>query len=79
MTPNDIDVLMHCYTTPGKHDRFDTPAVKESIEMLLHLGAIRPCTEYTDAYRVTEMGKKWAISICNVPPPINKREIQITT
>ena len=41
-TPNDIEVLLHCHTSPEPHPRLHAPAVREAIEMWLALGYVKP-------------------------------------
>lgn len=70
MTPNEIDVLMHCYTSPMIHERFEAPAVQEAIGMLLALGAVeKDSNRGDDQYRTTNLGRAWVEAICNVPVP----------
>ena len=34
MTPNDIEVLLHCHVSPRVHPRADAPAVREALRRL---------------------------------------------
>lgn len=38
--PNNLEVLLHCHVSSSPHPRWDAPAVKEAIKMLLHFGLI---------------------------------------
>lgn len=68
-TPNNIDVLLHCYSCRGPHERIDAPAVQGAISELLDAGAIENVGDRI--YTATALGKAWALALCNVPPPRN--------
>lgn len=40
MTPNDIEILIHCHVCPEPHPRKDAPAVDESLKSLERNGLI---------------------------------------
>lgn len=40
LTPNDIEVLIHCYVNPNPHPRSDAPAVQEALVRFLRDGLI---------------------------------------
>ena len=73
MTPNDIEVLLHCHTTPTKHPRLHAPAVSGSIIMLQNMDIISPVVVRIegdqDQYRTTKKGEKLVEMICNTPFP----------
>jgi hypothetical protein len=68
MTPNDIEILIHCHTTPLVHPRIDAPAVKESLEMMESHNLIYQeiLEEY---YLTTDKGKAYIAMLCNTPMP----------
>ncbi len=66
MTPNDLEVLIHYHTTPGKHPRIDAPAVVESINGFLKDGVLKRA-ELNIV--VTEMGRAWLDIILETPYP----------
>lgn len=65
-TPNNIEVLLHCHTTPVEHPRYGAPAVKEAFEMFKELGAIKKNGGY---YVTTDLGRAWVESLCNTQIP----------
>lgn len=69
MTPNDIEVLLHCHVCPNPHPRKGAPAVDEAIDMLLRRGMITHSVggEY---YTTTEGGRMLVDALCNTPFPI---------
>jgi len=72
LTPNDLDVLIHCHTTPGPHPRIHAQAVRESIEAFYQLGAIKPDEDRdstTDGHRTTPLGDAWLKAILATPMP----------
>lgn len=68
LTPHNVDVLMHYYTSPEPHERAENEGVQETIRSLCELGAmeIHPCTGKP---RTTPLGIAWIKAICNVPRP----------
>jgi hypothetical protein len=52
-TPNNLDILMHFYTSGSPHPRRDAPAVKEGIDYLMRTGMLQSTTE-ADVWAVTE-------------------------
>jgi len=71
MTPNDIDVLLHCHCCPGEHPRIGAPAVDGAIEMLFGEGLIERSGEH-GCYATTEKGRAHVRQICNLPFPQRK-------
>lgn len=71
-SPNNIEILLHCHTTPGPHKRIDAPAVRKAIADLLDEGAITAdlANGRTDCYRTTEKGRAWVAALCAVPAPV---------
>ena len=68
MTPNDIDVLLHCYTSPEPHPRQDAPAVRESIQWFLTEGLIQPEKD-RGVYSTTDRGAAHVRQLCALPWP----------
>lgn len=66
MTPNDIEVLIHCYCHAGKHPRSDAPAVKKTFEMLNNNGLIYYCN---GEYKTTRKGAAHIKQLCSLPFP----------
>lgn len=67
MTPNDIEVLIHCYVTPAPHPRRSAPAVHDAIDMLLREGLIYETNE--GCYGTTERGAAHITQLCDTPFP----------
>ena len=77
MTPNDIDILLHYYTTPEEHGRIAAPAVSETVHSFLDRGILRLVTSdekarWAGSYRVTEKGNKLVEMLCATPDPVNR-------
>lgn len=81
--PNDIDILLHYYTTPGDHPRIDAPAVIESIQNFREDGILTgtygevsvvadKVVRSKAEYRITKKGRVWLSMILNTPYPIKK-------
>ena len=70
MTPNDIEILIHCYVSPKCHPRYDAPAVKDSIAMLSKMGLI----EHTglNIFNATARGVAHIQQLCNIGLPVQK-------
>ncbi len=68
MTPNDIEVLLHCYCCPSEHPRIDAPAVQEAITVFLELELITECSN-ANIYVTTDKGKAHVKQLCNLPLP----------
>ncbi len=66
-TPNNIEVLLHCYVSPNPHPRVRAASVQESLNAFLEIGAIEPSGGET--YRTTPLGDAWVKALCNVPIP----------
>lgn len=67
LTPNDLEVLLHCHTIPAVHPRVDASGVQKTINRFLDKGIIAPKEEY---YCTTEKGAAWVKIILQVPCPI---------
>ena len=68
MTPNDIEILIHCYVCPAPHER---QAQNEGVfARLVRDGLIEP-EEGRDFYRTTPRGDAHVMQMCNLPYPQN--------
>ncbi len=71
--PNNIEVLLHCHCSPEPHPRFDAPAVKDALRLLLRAGCIevvkKPDSEDERRYRTTDKGRAWVKALCEVEEP----------
>jgi len=72
MTPNDIEILIHCHCSATVHPRIDAPAVKDSLKWMVEEGLIE--TAHTDAwnktiYHTTERGQALIMMLCHTPLP----------
>jgi Mn-dependent DtxR family transcriptional regulator len=54
MTPNEIEVLIHCHVVPARHPRFDAPAVKDALQRLYNKGYIKQVA--ADQFNTTPKG-----------------------
>lgn len=74
MTPNDIEILLHYYTTPIQHERIHVLGVAKAIASFIERGiiVIREENEFGNPYEVTEKGEKLVEMLCNTPDPVNK-------
>ena len=70
MTPNDVDVLLHYYTTMEPHERAFAPAVSETIRNFQQRGILEEA-ECASGLRVTAKGEKLVAILCATPDPIN--------
>ena len=68
LTPNDVDVLLHYYTSDVPHKRIDVPAVRESTDSFLRYGVIYKIGA-SDCYSTTPLGKAYVQAICSTPLP----------
>jgi hypothetical protein len=68
MTPNDIEVLIHCYVSPAPHPRADAGAVAESIANFIVEGLI--IEDADGSYSVTTRGKAHIKQLCSTPFPV---------
>lgn len=68
LTPNDIEVLLHCHVSPEPHPRLDAPAVQESIKMWICAGMIEPNVN-TGIFVTTDKGCAMVMALCKTPYP----------
>lgn len=70
MTPNEIEILIHCHTSPSAHPRMDAPAVEEAHICLAANGLIEQRNQ--NNYHTTDRGKAHIEVLCRTPWPIRK-------
>ena len=70
MTPNAIEILIHCYCTPEPHPRQHAPAVAEELEHMELNGLIEKIDDRTNAYRTTERGNAHIQQLCQLAWPV---------
>lgn len=66
MTPNEIEVLIHCHVTPTVHPRANAPAVEDAIQRFLKHGLIEKDDSY---YKTTGRGEVHVKQLCSLPWP----------
>ena len=69
MTPNDIEVLLHCHVSPVIHPRYDEPAVKETIENFCSRGILEPYGDHLTVFQTTARGQALVLMLCQTPLP----------
>lgn len=70
MTPNEIEILIHCHVSPVKHPRGDAPAVREALLFLEADGLIEKIEDGDGVqFRTTSRGKAHVASLCSLPLP----------
>lgn len=67
MTPNDIEILIHCHVCPLPHPRADAPAVEESLRNLFVRGLIEK--DGNGGYHTTGRGNAHVVQLCSMPWP----------
>lgn len=71
MTPNAIEILIHCHVTPAPHPRKDAPAVAEELRSLEANGLIeRDPGGGLGGYRTTERGRAHIEQLCRTAWPV---------
>jgi hypothetical protein len=75
LSPSDIEVLLHCHTTPGPHPRLDAPAVQEALRMFRGCAMIEVVEpKFTpgggSAFNTTPKGDAFVKALCNTPEPV---------
>lgn len=66
MTPNALEILIHCHVSSAIHPREDAPSVQESINMLL---GHRLIVGRDDGYRTTPKGRAHIKQIMDLQYP----------
>ena len=67
MTPNDIEILIHCHVCQEPHPRANAPAVVGSLEMMRDAGLIEQ--RLGDNYHTTLRGQAHIEQLCCLPYP----------
>jgi len=67
MTPDEIEVLMHCHVSPTVHPRISIPSVQQAIRMFEAAGLTRK--DPAGIYHTTTMGKGFIQILCDTPFP----------
>lgn len=74
MTPNDINILLHFYTTPEPLPRKNAIAVQEAVLSFIQRGIlvweVESANEAPGQYRVTQKGEKLVRMLCDTPDPV---------
>jgi len=68
MTPSDIQILLHCHTTPAIHPMHPAPAVVQGLMFLNNSGLITK-VEGCEYYTTTKKGRAYVKILCAVPQP----------
>ena len=68
MTPNEIEVLIHCHVSPAIHPRADAPAVAEAINGFVRNGILEQ--RDGDGYHTTTRGQALMEVLCSTPFPV---------
>ena len=66
MTPNDLEVLIHCHVCPEPHPRAHAPAVQDTINTFLAHGILEA---KGNSYITTERGDALMRLLCNTEMP----------
>lgn len=69
MTPNAIEILIHCYVTSEPHPRYYAPAVSEELEHMERNGLIVKTDNSQNSYRTTERGEAHIQQLCQLEWP----------
>ena len=70
MTPNAIEVLIHCHVCPLPHPRCDAPAVFEELQSMFRNGLIEPIPDSPGCYRTTARGRAHIQQLCETTWPV---------
>ena len=69
MTPEEIEVLIHCHLSPTTHPRISEPVVQQAIRMFEAGGIIRKDSDLKGIYHTTTIGKDFIRILCEIPFP----------
>lgn len=69
MTPNDIEILIHCHVCQLVHPRISAPAVSESITQFCIDGILAVADERSGTFKTTDKGNALMRSLCDTPYP----------
>lgn len=68
MTPNDIEILIHCHVSPAIHPRADAPAVRDALAGMQINELIEPIEG--GGYATTQRGKAHVEQLCSLAWPM---------
>ncbi len=68
MTPNDIEILIHCHISPDIHPRIAAPAVAKAHTEFVENGIIELDNE--GCYHTTSRGQALIAILCSTPWPV---------
>jgi len=76
LSPAEIEVLLHCYYSPEKHPRIDTPCVRACLANLELCGLIEKQVYKSEiditnlsTHKTTKRGEAHINQLCNLPLP----------
>jgi len=69
MSPNDLEILIHCYCHPEPHPRINAQAVQETLTRFLEDGIIKGLGPNSDLFVTTHKGAAWLQAILKTPYP----------
>lgn len=69
MTPNAIEILIHCFVCPEPHPRCHAPAVVDELDRLEHNGLIEKVEGHTNVFTTTDRGNAHIEQLCRLPWP----------
>ena len=72
MTPNDLEILIHCHVSPTPHPRIDAPAVVQALDDLVECDLIIKHKGCDGVYSTTDRGKAHIEVLCNMSLPEKK-------
>lgn len=70
MTPNAIEILIHCHVCPLPHPRCDAPDVADELRSLQANGLIEPEPGMAGGFRTTSRGQAHIEQLCRTPWPV---------
>ena len=70
MTPNAIEILIHCHVCPLPHPRKDATAVAEELRSFCVNGLIEPEPDSPGVYRTTDRGRAHLEQLCRTAWPV---------
>lgn len=70
MTPNGIEILIHCHVCPLPHPRREAPAVAEELDSFQRNGLIEPLPGNFGGFRTTDRGRAHIEQLCRTAWPI---------
>lgn len=71
MTPNAIEILLHCHVCPLPHPRIDDPEVQGEIQSLLANHLIEEKLGSPGGFRTTLRGRLHVQQLCNTSWPVS--------